>query len=161
MSTTNLQIVSNVLELADEQAIQDLLDDRNTSFWVDWREEEDAIPRYCEDILQTGTLSAEFINADTDKGCELHIYYDGKDHKVPLTFSPQDRHITICALNEILEPHYEIRFFTASNGMDSLAFVPLPKNSWEQLETEYGEAVDQHFYRILPKPNLFTDPVSF
>lgn len=161
MSTTNLQLISSVLDLDDGQAVEDLLDDRNTIFWIDWREEDDSIPRYCEEILQTGTLSAEFVDADTEQGCELHIYYDGKNLKVPLTFSSKDRHITICSLNEILEPHYEIRFFTASNGMDTLAFVPLPKSSWDQLEEQYGATLDQYFYKMLPEPNLFTDPVSF
>lgn len=159
--SANLQLIRNVLESGGEQAVEKLLDDRSTCFWVDWREEDDSIVRYCEDILETGSLSAEFIDVDTDEGSELHIYYKGRDLKVPLTFSPQDRHITICSLNEILHPDYEVRFFTASNGMDTLAFVPLPGTSWEELVKQYGAAVSEHFYRILPKPNLFTDPLPF
>lgn len=159
--SANLQLIANVLESGDGPAVEELLDDRNTCFWVDWREEDDSIARYCEGILETGSLSAEFVDVDTEEGCELHLYYKGKDLKVPLTFSPQDRHITICSLNEILHPDYEVRFFTASNGMDTLTFVPLASMSWEELEKQYGAAVGGHFYKILPKPNLFTDPLPF
>lgn len=158
---TNLRLITNVLESGDGQAVDDLLDDRSTCFWVDWREEDDAIARYCERILETGSLSAEFVDVDTDEGTELHIRYKGKDLKVPLTFSPQDRHITLCSLNEILHPDFEVRFFTASNGMDTLNFVPLATASWEALEKQYGAALSEHFYKILPKPNLFTDPLPF
>jgi len=161
MSTTHFEKVTDVLESEEQQAVQALLDDSETVFWVDWREEDESIANYCEGILQTGSLKAELIDVDTDEGFELHLYYNSRDIKVPLTFSPQDRHITLCSLNEVLQPDFEVRFVTASNGSDTLAFVPLPVSTWQELEEGYGDRIQKHFYRISPKPNLFTDPLPF
>lgn len=156
MSTTNHQLITRVLESpCSDDDIQALLDDRETVFWVDWREEDDAIARYCEGILQTGTLTSEFV--DVEGNCELYIHYNGRRVTVPIIFSYEDRHITICSLNEILQPDYEVRYLTASRDMDTLAFLPLTANDWSVIERQYGARVGELFYKILPNPNLFTE----
>jgi hypothetical protein len=71
---------------------------------------------------------------------------------------PEDRHITLCSLNEALKPDYEVRFCIDSNGSDTLSFLPLPTSTWKDLEANYGEAVGQRFYQLKDRPNLFTDP---
>src|SRR5436190_9617361 len=123
MITANLQLIANVLEAPSAQSIQTLFEDGKTVFWVDAREEEESIVQYVETKLGTGTLSSEVVDADTEAGYEMYIRYNNKRLKVPLTASPRDRHIAIFSINRILHPDYEIRFFTPSAEMDSLAFV--------------------------------------
>ena len=157
----NLELITQVLQSPNDTAVRALLEANDTVFWVDWREEDDAIVGYCEDILQTGSLAAELVEVDTENGYEIHITFQGKRAKVPLTYSPQDRHITLYALNQILAPDYEVRFCIASNGSDTLAFLPLPSSQWQKLEAAHGDRLAEHFCRLAPKPNLFTDPLPF
>lgn len=152
----NLQKITAVIEAPTTEAIQSLLEDEATVFWVDWREEDDTIVEYCEVILQTGNLFAELIQVETKEGYEIYIQRGNKRIKVPLTYSMDDRHITICALNEALAPDYEVRFCVDSNGGDTLAFLPLPQSTWGELERLYGEKVSKHFYQLRAIPNLFT-----
>jgi hypothetical protein len=155
----NRELLTRVLESPSDDAIQALFDDEDTIFWVDWREEDDAIVQYCEARIQTGSLSAEVVEVDTDDGFEIYINYKNKRVKVPLTYSLQDRHITICSLNEILSPDYEIRFCIDSKGSDTLAFLPLSSSDWSDLERRHGDAVSQRFCRIAASPNLFNEPL--
>ena len=161
MSTTNLQLVHDVLASADAEAINTLMEDYETVFLVDWREEDDAIPSFCETILETGSLAAETVDADNEAGFEIYINYAGRRLKVPLVIGPEDRHITICSLNEILHPDYEIRLVKTSDFSDTVTLIPLPIATWTELENQYGAAVFEHFYKITTKPNIFTDPMPF
>jgi len=76
----NLDLVTAALEAPTSAAIQAMLDDADTVFWVDWREEDDSIAGYCEDILQTGSLSGELVEVDTEQGYEIYVKY--RDHRV-------------------------------------------------------------------------------
>lgn len=157
----NLQLLSQLLESPTENLIQELLDDEATVFWVDWREEDDSIVSYCESILRTGVLAAKVIDVNSVNGFELYIYYGYKQVKVPLSYSGADRHITLCSLNAALKPDYEVRLCKASAGSDTLAFLPLPISVWQALENRYGKTLEEHFYQISLKPNLFTEALPF
>src|SRR5688572_10408848 len=100
----NLESIKQMLELPTDDVFQALIKTENIVLWVDWRGEDDDIIKDCESIIQTGSLSAEVIEVDSDGGFELYISYKDGRLKVPLTYSLQDRHITICSLNEILCP---------------------------------------------------------
>ncbi len=157
----NVDLIKNVLRTSSDEAVTALLDDEDTVFWVDWREEDDVLAEYVEGILQTGELSAEELDADNDAGFELFVHYQDRKIQVPLEINEGDRHVTLLALNQVLTPDYEIRFCIDSNGSDTIAFLPLATDQWQALEAEYGDAVPRHFYRLQTKPNLFTDPVNF
>src|SRR5262252_8101964 len=129
----NIALVTAVLESHSQSAIEALFSDRQTVFWIDWRQEDDSIPNDCEAVLQTGSLSGEIKEVDTEEGFEVYVKYRGKRVKVPLTYSGADRHITIYAINFMLRPEHEIRFCIDSNGSDTLAFLPLPTATWNQL----------------------------
>jgi hypothetical protein len=157
----NLELIESVLASPTAENIQALLDDEATVFWVDWRQEDESIAESCETILQTGALSGELVNVATGEGFEVYLNYRGQRHKVPLTYSGADRHVALCALNDVLRPEYEIRFCIDSHGSDTLAFLPLASDQWADLEHRYGDAVGQRFYQFAASPNLFTDPVPF
>lgn len=141
----------------NSDVLDDLFGDHHSVMVVDWGEEDDAIVRYCENILQTGDLSAEVTNIDEDPGFEIHINYRGKRVRVPLVIGVEDRHITLHTLNQLLKPDYDIRVFDASNGSDTLVFLPLRSSEWAQLENEFGNKVEKHFRKIEEHPNLFTE----
>jgi hypothetical protein len=157
----NINLITNVLESGDKAAIRALFEDDSTVFWVDWKEGEGDIVRYCEAVLKTGSLTAEWVRADTPRGRDLYISYDGRRIRAPLINGYEDRHIALCALNQALAPEYELRFCIDSNGSDTLAFVPLSAATWTELEQRYGAAVSRHFYRLTERPNLFTDALPF
>lgn len=59
-------------------------------------------------------------------------------------------------LNKIIQPEYEIRLFMESLGSDTLAFVPLSKEEWEELEKEFGEEkVNYYFSKIKDNSKMF------
>lgn len=137
-----------------DQSNGHLLDDSESVLWVDWRMEDDAIVNDCESLLKTGSLSAVW----TDD--QLLLRYAGTEKEVPLTETADDRHITLRALNELLAPEYELRMVWASDGSDTLAFVPLSASQWTDLEAKHGvAAVERAFFKLAKRPNVFTDPL--
>src|SRR5436190_23967538 len=90
----NINLVIALLESPSEEAIRALFDDRATVFWVDWREDEADIVKYCESVLQTGSLAAEWVDAaTTPRGSDLFITYGAKRIRAPLINGDEDRHI--------------------------------------------------------------------
>ena len=150
--------VEQLLQNESQQAVEALLDDQENVFMVDWREEDDAIVRYCEEVLKTGDLAAEVVEVDGDPGFEMYISHRGQRAKVPLVIGGEDRHITLHTLNQLLKPAFEIRVCVDSNGSCTLGFLPLPAADWLALESRFGDKVANHFRKIEEHPNLFTDP---
>ena len=150
-----------VLQAKDTAAACDQLDDDTTFFYVDWREQDELIAESCESVLQTGSLRGELVEVDSGDGFEVHLQFQDRKMKVPLTYCEDDRHITLCTLNRLLAPEFEIRLCIDSIGADTLTFLPLPTKEWRELEKQYGPAVSQHFYQFADRPNLFTDTLPF
>ena len=150
--------VEQLLVTESESALQSMLGDRQSVFFVDWREEDSAIVEYCESILKTDDLAAEMVEIDTEPGFEIYISHRGQRVRVPLVVGLEDRHITLFTLNELLKPAFEIRVCVDSNGSDTLAFLPLSSSDWSALEHRFDAKVAKHFRRIDERPNLFTEP---
>lgn len=157
----NLDLIEQAISTATPEAIEALLNDQDTVFFVDWREEDDAIVEYCENILKTGDLSAELASTDDENGFKIYIHRGGRRGRIPLTYSAEDRHITILALNVMLKPDYEVRYCIDGHGSDTGTFLPLPSATWSDLERKFGDRVAKRFYQIKQKPNLFTDRIDF
>ena len=157
----NLKTIELFLGNPSEKNLQRLLDSQDTVFWVDCREEDDAIVKYCEDILQTKQLIAELQDIDDAPGFQLTITYKGQASVVPLVVGLADRHITLHTLNQVISADYEIRFCIDSAGGDTLAFLPLPNANWIELEEKYANTLGQHFSKIQTQPNLFTEGYGF
>ena len=149
--------VENLLANPTKQAIQAMLQDQESIFLVDWREEDDAIVASCEDILKTGALSAELVDIDDEPGFAGYLKFRNKRVRFPWVVGTEDRHITLYTLNQILKPEYEIRVCIDSNGSDTLAFLPLSCKDWAELENAHGKRVGKHFRRIEERPNLFME----
>lgn len=153
----NTNIIERFLSSPTEKNIEKLLNSQDTVFWVDWREEDDAIVEYCERILQTKQIDSELQDIEEEPGFQFSIVYKGVTVIVPLVAGPEDRHITLYALNQAIAADFEIRFCIDSAGGDSLAFLPLSISQWGELEERFGNTVAEHFAKIEARPNLFTE----
>jgi len=118
---------------------------------VDWREDDADIVAYCAQALELQTLTAEWRDED------LLITFEGREVKVPLQIDVADRHITVCTLNDVLSPKYEIRFLVFSHGSDTLGFAALGVADWQELEKANAGVVAENFIDPRKLPNLITD----
>ena len=90
-------------------------------------------------------------------GFEIFIEWNGEDYKISYPNEEgSDRDTTIKTLNKVIQPEYEIRLFMESLGSDTLAFVPLAKEKWEELEKDFGvEKVNYYFSKIDENSKMF------
>ena len=148
-STEKLETIESYIENPTVDFYSDVFDGRyDIVMVVDWREEDDEIVQYCENILETGHLSAELEDADNQLGFTLTIHYGEKSLLIPYVGDGADRDTTLLALSEILQPDYEIRWCKVSEGNDTLEFIPLPKILWHRLDMKYAGRMDELFGRF-------------
>jgi hypothetical protein len=147
----------NLKKYIETESFDELVSlDRQHIFWVDWREEDDAIVEYCEKCLNTGSLQAEMTYSGDD--VFLTIQYKDQTFKEKVI----DRDPTLIFLNTVLQPDYEIRFCKDSDGSDTLAFLPLSKEEWTELESIHGkEKLDNLFEIIDQDTQMFSKEWDF
>lgn len=146
--------------MRDITFIQDYLTDTDYQkfeehvVWIDWREDNADIVHYSEKRLNTGKLTYEYV-VDNVRGVDLYIIYGDKKSHV-LMEDDDSCDPTIIALNEILQPDYEIRMWMESRGSDTLGFVFLTPAEWSALEQQFGlENVKEYFMSITPDTKIF------
>lgn len=109
---------------------------------VDWGEEDEEIVRLFGKQLPDETVEV----TPTDKG--LDVTYNGQMHSIALTFTGNDRYITIRGFQELIREKYEIRLFEASYLSDTHEFLILPKQKWEELDARYPVRSREIFHVI-------------
>lgn len=124
----------------DEQQLQQFV--FANSVIVDWGEEDEEIVRLFGKQLPDETVEV----TPTDKG--LDVTYNGQMHSIALTFSGDDRYITIRGFQELIRDKYEIRLFEASYFSDTHEFLILPKQKWKELDDRYPVRV-REIFRII------------
>ena len=118
---------------------------------MDWREDDADIVSSCAKALELKSLTAEWRDED------LFIIFDGREVRTPLQIDVADRHITICTLNDVLSPKYEIRFLVFSHRSDTLGFAALGVADWRELEEANQAVVEESFIDPRKLPNLMTE----
>ncbi|WP_313637174.1 hypothetical protein [Paenibacillus sp.] len=111
---------------------------------VDWREEDSEIVR-----LFGKFLPEEVIVEEVDGG--LSLSYAGEIYSIPLTFSSNDRYITIRGIADIIQKQFEIRLFRDSYLSDTHVFVLLSCVQWQELERSHTAEVEKIFQKITPE----------
>ncbi len=128
------QLMDDENELADELTIKEQIPIVFAfvySVTVDWGEDDEEIVRLFGKRLPDETVEV----TSTDKG--LDVTYNGQLHSIALTFTGNDRYITIRGFQELIRDKYEIRLFEASYLSDTHDFLILPKRQWEELDARY------------------------
>ena len=110
--------------------------------WVDHGEDDEDIPKMCERMLKTGDLDAWWADNDAP---DLIICFRGVEHRVVYPNNYADRDTSIIALNNVLQPEYELRYCTASAGSDTAALLPLTSEEWHTLEGRFADGLERLF----------------
>ncbi|MCJ8328383.1 MAG: hypothetical protein HRT89_07080 [Lentisphaeria bacterium] len=127
----------------------------NGIFWGDWRSEDDTLIDQCEHLIETGCLEPEWEKDD------LFINYKDTKYEVPLIYGIEDRHITLLELNKVLSREYEIHFIWSSNGSDTVAFIILSCELWNEIENEFLPVETEFaFMKLTEDLNSFTSSLS-
>jgi hypothetical protein len=142
-----------MIEERDEPSLEQAYFDNECPhfFTVDCREDDADIVKYCSDCLGLPSLAAEWRDE------VLFMAFEGKEVRVPLQQDTADRHITICTVNDLLSPKYEIRFVVLSQGSDSIGLAALSTEDWRELERTNPETVAENFIDPRKLPNLMTE----
>lgn len=142
---------------SDLESFDKLWENSRKLVWIDWREYDEDIINYVEKVIQSGKLIGKNEDTDNKMGFNIIIEWKGKEYKISYPNEEgSDRDTTIKTLNKIIQPEYEIRLFMESLGSDTLAFVPLSKEEWEELEKDFGEEkVNYYFSKIDDNSKMF------
>ncbi len=152
-----MEYMREFLKNEDRESFDNFWENSQKLVWIDWREYDEDIINYIEGVIQSGELSGKSKDADNEMGFDIFIEWKGNEYKISYPDKEgSDRDTTIKTLNKIIQPEYEIRLFMESLGNDTLAFVPLLKSEWEELEKEVGEEkVNYYFSKIDDESKMF------
>jgi hypothetical protein len=145
----NPSFARELIEKPGEKTTHQLFEHVAGVLWVDWKESSIDIVRLAAAILGEADLSAEW------SGETLRIKFRGRQKEVFIPAEPGEQDITLPALNELIADDYEIRFIKASDGGDTLAFMPLTKQDWLEIDFAYGARVADAFQKIEPGCSFF------
>jgi hypothetical protein len=149
-TTVNIEFAKELISNPDKETVDALFDGVDGAVWVDWRADDAEIFNDIFVAIEKNNASANW----EDNG-DLMVNLNGNVTKIPLKGEQGDRDIAIKWVNKIIAPEYEIRFIKASEGGDTLAFMPLLKSQWDSLRQEYGDDLDKAFETITDESAFF------
>ena len=127
---------SNDMDLND-------LYDSEAIIWIDWREYDEDVVRYFNDMMAE-PIDIEIVSNGKPYGDDIVLKNGNKELQIPYG-DEQDRDVTIKYFNGFVKPDYEVRWFTESLGNDTLGFTVLSGAEWAKLDDEFG-ADTVHYY---------------
>ena len=117
--------------------------------WIDWRECDEDIPRYMNEVLpEEAQIDYQYVEIEKERGVDIILKKNGVSKSIPYQEDCTDRDTTLRAIQEYLLPKYQIRWFLESLGSDTLGFCVLSAEQWKQLEQEFG--LDHVAYYFVP-----------
>lgn len=132
----------------------DDLFDSEAIIWIDWREDDEDVVNYFNDMMD------EPIDIQTVSNGKLYgddIVLQKGDNELLIPYGDEkDRDVTIKYFNDFVQPDYEVRWFTESLGNDTLGFTVLSGAEWAKLNHEFGaDTVRYYFEPINLESNMF------
>lgn len=132
----------------------DDLFDSEAIIWIDWREDDEDVVNYFNDMMD------EPIDIQTVSNGKLYgddIVLQKGDNELLIPYGDEkDRDVTIKYFNDFVQPNYEVRWFTESLGNDTLGFTVLSGAEWAKLNDEFGaDTVRYYFEPINLESNMF------
>ena len=128
---------SNDMDLND-------LYDSEAIIWIDWREYDEDVVRYFNDMMAE-PIDIEIVSNGKPYGDDIVLKNGNKELQIPYG-DEQDRDVTIKYFNGFVKPDYEVRWFTESLGNDTLGFTVLSGAEWAKLDDEFGADTVRYYF---------------
>ena len=124
----------------------DLVDlfDSEAIIWIDWREYDEDVVRYFNDMMDE-PIDIKTVSNGKAYGDDIVLQKGDKELQIPYV-DEQDRDMTIKYFNDFVKPDYEVRWFTESLGNDTLGFTVLSGAEWAKLNDEFGADVVRYYF---------------
>ena len=123
--------------------LNDLFDSESI-IWIDWREYDEDVVRYFNDMMAE-PIDIELVSNGKPYGDDIVLKNDNKELQIPYG-DEQDRDVTIKYFNDFVKPDYEVRWFTESLGNDTLGFTVLSVAEWAKLDDEFGADTVRYYF---------------
>ncbi|GBG07750.1 hypothetical protein PAT3040_02311 [Paenibacillus agaridevorans] len=155
MST--LQPIVHVLQHSSDEAVVEQFFENESLIWIDWREyEEDVIKYFNDQLPESHQIKYEMIEIDKPRGVDIVLSSGDRQLTIPFADDRTDRDSTIRAMQEMIAPRYQIRWFMESLGNDTLAFLLLSTEQWSELERQFGkDKLEFHFQPVTSESVMF------
>lgn len=156
MST--LQPVIHVLQHSSDENVMEQFFEHESLIWIDWREDEGDIIQYFNDQLpESDQITCEIIDIDKPRGVDIVLSSHDRKLTIPFADDRTDRDSAIRAMQDMIAPRYQIRWFMESLGNDTLAYLLLSTEQWAELEKQFGkEKLEFHFQPITSESVMFS-----
>ena len=132
----------------------DDLFDSEAIIWIDWREDDEDVVNYFNDMMDE-PIDIQTVSNGKPYGDDIVLQKGDKELLIPYD-DEKDRDVTIKYFNDFVQPDYEVRWFTESLGNDTLGFTVLSGAEWAKLNDEFGvDTVRYYFEPINLESNMF------
>ena len=132
----------------------DDLFDSEAIIWIDWREDDEDVVNYFNDMMDE-PIDIQTVSNGKKYGDDIVLQKGNKKLLIPYG-DEKDRDVTIKYFNDFVKPDYEVRWFAESLGDDTLGFTVLSGIEWTKLNDEFGvDTVRYYFEPIDRESNMF------
>ena len=128
---------------ANDIDLNDLYDSEAV-VWIDWREYDEDVVRYFNDMMDE-PIDIKTVSNGKAYGDDIVLQKGDKELQIPYG-DEQDRDVTIKYFNDFVKPDYEVRWFTESLGNDTLGFTVLSGLEWAKLNGEFGADTVRYYF---------------
>ena len=128
---------------ANDIDLTDLFDSE-AIIWIDWREYDEDVVRYFNDMMAE-PIDIEIVGNGKPYGDDIVLKNGNKELQIPYG-DEQDRDVTIKYFNGFVKPDYEVRWFIESLGNDTLGFTVLSGAEWAKLDDEFGADTVRYYF---------------
>ena len=128
---------------ANDIDLTDLFDSE-AIIWIDWREDDEDVVRYFNDMMDE-PIHIQTVSNGKPYGDDIVLKKGDKELLIPYV-DKQDRDVTIKYFNDFVKPDYEVRWFVESLGNDTLGFTVLSGAEWAKLDDEFGADTVRYYF---------------
>lgn len=122
----------------------DDLFDSEAIIWIDWREDDEDVVNYFNDMMDE-PIHIQTVSNGKSYGDDVVLQKGDKELQIPYG-DEKDRDVTIKYFNEFVKPDYKVRWFTESLGNDTLGFTVLSGAEWAKLDDEFGADTVRYYF---------------
>ena len=123
--------------------LDDLFDSEGI-IWIDWREDDEDVVRYFNDMMDE-PIDIQTVSNGKPYGDDIVLQKGDKELLIPYG-DEKDRDVTIKYFNDFVQPDYEVRWFVESLGNDTLGFTVLSGAEWANLDDEFGADTVRYYF---------------